>query len=143
MLVKAILSRKGADVFTIDPDTTVAAAIEELRVHRVGALIVSSDRTSVSGIVSERDVVRHLAELGHAVLEQSVASVMTVDVVTCGPADTTEQLMGVVTERRIRHVPVVENGTLIGLVSIGDIVAARVRELEDEAQLLHDYISAR
>jgi CBS domain-containing protein len=143
MLVRAILSRKGADVFIIGPDATVAAAIEELRVHRVGALIVSSDGTSVSGIVSERDVVRHLAELGHAVLDQPVAAVMTVDVVTCAPSDSTEQLMGLVTERRIRHVPVVENDRLTGLVSIGDIVAARVHELEDEAQLLHDYISAR
>jgi CBS domain-containing protein len=77
------------------------------------------------------------------VLDQPVAAVMTVDVVTCAPSDSTEQLMGLVTERRIRHVPVVENDRLTGLVSIGDIVAARVHELEDEAQLLHDYISAR
>ena len=143
MLVGAILSRKGADVFTIDPYATIAAAIEDLRVHHVGALIVSSDGVSVAGIISERDVVRHLAELGHPVLGQPVSSVMTGDVVTCAPSDTTEQLMGVVTERRIRHVPVVEDGRLVGLVSIGDIVAARVRELEEEAQLLHDYISAR
>ena len=143
MLVGAILSRKGADVFTIDPDATVADAIEELRVHRCGALIVSSDGVVVTGIVSERDVVRHLAEHGHEVLNRPVASVMTGDVVTCSPSDTTEALMGIVTERRIRHVPVVADDRLAGIVSIGDIVAARVRELEEEAQLLHDYISAR
>jgi CBS domain-containing protein len=143
MLVAAILARKGPDVFTIDPYATVAAAVEELRVHHVGALVVSTDGLAVTGIVSERDVVRHLAEHGHQVLGQPVSSVMTDDVVTCTPADSTEQLMALVTERRIRHVPVVDDDRLAGVVSIGDIVAARVRELEDEAQLLHDYISAR
>jgi len=143
MLVGAILSRKGADVFTIDPDATVADAVEELRVHHCGALIVSSDGVVVTGIVSERDVVRQLAEHGHEVLDRPVASVMTGDVVTCTPADTTEQLMALVTDRRIRHVPVIDADRLAGVVSIGDIVAARVSELEDETQLLHDYISAR
>ncbi len=143
MLVAAILARKGADVFTIDPDATVGAAIEALRVHRVGALVVSTDGVGVTGIVSERDVVRHLAEHGHPVLDQPVSSVMTGDVVTCTPTDTTEQLMALVTDRRIRHVPVIDADRLAGVVSIGDIVAARVRELEDETQLLHDYISAR
>jgi CBS domain-containing protein len=143
MQVAAILARKGTDVFTITPETTVAAAVAELGDRRVGALVVSSDGSTVAGIVSERDVVRVLAERGPAVLDQPVASVMTADVVTCAPAATTEELMAVVTERRIRHIPVVEQARLTGLVSIGDIVAARVRELEDEAQLLHDYITAR
>jgi CBS domain-containing protein len=143
MQVAKILARKGADVFTIEPDATVAVAVAELGERRVGALIVSSDGTTVAGIVSERDVVRRLAELGPAVLEQPVSSVMTADVVTCTPMATTEELMTVVTERRIRHVPVLDDERLTGLVSIGDVVAARVRELEEEAQLLHDYISAR
>jgi CBS domain-containing protein len=143
MQVAAILTRKGTDVFTIDAGETVAAAIAALHRHGVGALVVSSDGTTVSGIVSERDVVRRLAEQGSDVLAQPVASVMTSDVVTCAPATTTEELMSVVTERRIRHVPVVQDARLEGLVSIGDIVAARVRELEEEARLLHDYISAR
>jgi CBS domain-containing protein len=143
MQVAAILARKGTDVFTIEPDATVAAAVALLGERHVGALIVSSDGTTVAGIVSERDVVRRLAELGPGVLDRPVSSVMTADVVTCQPGATTEELMGVVTERRIRHVPVVEADRLTGLVSIGDIVAARVRELEEEAQLLHDYISAR
>ena len=143
MQVAAILARKGADVFTIEPDATVAVAVAVLGERHVGALIVSSDGTTVAGIVSERDVVRRLAELGPAVLDQPVSAVMTAEVVTCTPAATTEELMGVVTERRIRHVPVLEDDRLTGLVSIGDVVAARVRELEEEAQLLHDYISAR
>ena len=143
MQVAAILARKGADVYTITPETTVAAAVEQLGARRVGALVVSSDGTTVAGIVSERDVVGRLAELGPDALEGPVSSVMTADVVTCAPSDTTEVLMAVVTERRIRHLPVVEDDRLTGLVSIGDIVAARVRELEEEAQLLHDYISAR
>jgi CBS domain-containing protein len=143
MQVAKILARKGADVFTIEPDATVAVAVAVLGERHVGALIVSSDGTTVAGIVSERDVVRRLAELGPAVLDQPVSAVMTAEVVTCTPAATTEELMGVVTERRIRHVPVLEDDRLTGLVSIGDVVAARVRELEEEAQLLHDYISAR
>jgi CBS domain-containing protein len=143
MQVAKILARKGADVFTIEPDATVAVAVAVLGERRVGALIVSSDGTTVAGIVSERDVVRRLAELGPAVLDQPVSAVMTAEVVTCTPAATTEELMGIVTERRIRHVPVLEDDRLTGLVSIGDVVAARLRELEEEAQLLHDYISAR
>ena len=143
MLVAAILARKGPDVFTIDPSATVGDAVEALRVHRVGALVVSTDGVGVAGIVSERDVVRHLAEHGHEVLDRPVSAVMTGDVVTCTPADTTEQLMALVTDRRIRHVPVIDADRLAGVVSIGDIVAARVSELEDETQLLHDYISAR
>ena len=143
MQVAKILARKGADVFTIEPDATVAVAVAVLGERHVGALIVSSDGTTVAGIVSERDVVRRLAELGPAVLDLPVSSVMTAEVVTCTPAATTEELMGVVTERRIRHVPVLDDDRLTGLVSIGDVVAARLRELEEEAQLLHDYISAR
>jgi CBS domain-containing protein len=143
MQVAKILARKGADVFTIEPDATVAVAVAVLGERHVGALIVSSDGTTVAGIVSERDVVRRLAELGPAVLDHPVSSVMTPDVVTCTPVATTEDLMGIVTERRIRHVPVLDDDRLAGLVSIGDVVAARVRELEEEAQLLHDYISAR
>ena len=143
MQVAKILARKGADVFTIEPDATVAVAVAELGARRIGALIVSSDGTTVAGIVSERDVVRRLADLGPAVLDQPVSSVMTAEVVTCTPTATTEELMGIVTERRIRHVPVLDDDRLSGLVSIGDVVAARVRELEEEAQLLHDYISAR
>ncbi|MGZ6954944.1 MAG: CBS domain-containing protein [Acidimicrobiia bacterium] len=142
MKVTAILDRKGRDVHTIGPDATVADVSAELRTREVGALVVSTDGHVVAGIVSERDVVRRLADVGAAALTESVTEVMTADVVTCAPADTTEQLMEVVTTRRIRHLPVVDDGRLVGLVSIGDVVAARVRELEDEASQLRDYITA-
>ena len=143
MLVSAILARKGSAVFTVAPDVTVGMATQLLREHGVGALVVSEDGSSVAGIVSERDVVRCLVETGPEVLDRPVAAVMTQAVVTSAPVDSTEQLMETVTTRRIRHLPVVERGRLVGLVSIGDIVASRVHELEEEARLLRDYITAR
>lgn len=142
MLVAAILKRKGREVFTIEPKMSLAAATALLSERGIGALVVSDDGVAVAGILSERDIVRHLAGGGQRALEDPVDAVMTTDVITCSPADATEQLMAIVTTRRIRHVPVVESGKLTGLVSIGDIVAARVSELEDEADLLRDYISA-
>ena len=143
MLVSTMLARKGNQVFTVAPDCAIVDVVALLRTHGIGALVVSKDGKSVSGIVSERDVVREIAEIGPEALDRPVSSVMTDKVVTCTPAESTEQLMEVVTTKRIRHVPVVENGMLVGLVSIGDIVASRVQELEAEAQLLRDYISAR
>jgi CBS domain-containing protein len=143
MLVSAILARKGHDVFTVGPDASIGDATELLRVHGIGALVVSDDGDAVIGILSERDVVRRLAASGPDVLVQTVASVMTGAVVTCAPTDSTEHLMETVTIRRIRHLPVVDDGRLVGLVSIGDVVASRVHELEEEAQLLRDYITAR
>lgn len=142
MLVSAILTRKGDDIFFVPPAATVADATKLLRTHGVGALVVSEDGIAVAGIVSERDIVRQLAEVGPPVMEQTVASVMTAEVVTCTPADSTEQLMEIVTSRRIRHIPVVDDGRLVGVVSIGDVVAARVSELEDEAHHLRDYITS-
>jgi CBS domain-containing protein len=142
MKVAAILAAKGTDVHTVTVDASVAEVSTALHRHRVGALVVSGDGTDVVGIVSERDVVRRLAEVGASALDESVRTVMTSDVVTCARDDTTERLMEVVTTRRIRHLPVVEDGQLAGLVSIGDIVAARVRELEAEASQLRDYITA-
>ena len=142
MLVAAILAHKGHEVFTVDPYAAVGTATELLHRHGVGALPVSSDGVTVLGVVSERDIVRGLAEIGHRVLTTPVASMMTDDVVACTPADTTEQLMEIVTTQRIRHVPVLDDGRLVGLVSIGDIVAARVRELEDETHVLRDYITS-
>lgn len=143
MLVSTILARKGHEVFTVAPDCAIGDIVALLRTHGIGALVVSEDGTLVNGIVSERDVVRQIAEFGPEVLDRPVSSAMTDTVVTCTPAESTEQLMEVVTTRRIRHLPVVENGTLVGIVSIGDIVASRVHELEEEAQLLRDYITSR
>jgi len=141
MKVSAILKRKGSEVHTVPPSATVADVSRLLREHRVGALVVSPDGAAVVGIVSERDIVRRVAEVGADGLGDAVDVVMTAEVVTCTSADTTERLMEVVTSQRIRHLPVVEDGRLVGLVSIGDIVAARVRELEDEAKDLRDYIT--
>lgn len=142
MLVSTIIARKGGTVFSITPDATIAEVAAALQTHGVGALVVSEDGVTVTGIVSERDIVRGLADRGPSLMDDVVATVMTHDVVTCSPKDTTENLMEVVTSRRIRHIPVVEDGRLTGVISIGDIVAARVSELEDEAHHLRDYITS-
>jgi len=107
----------------------------------VGALVVSDDGRRIEGIVSERDVVRRLAERGELVLSDQVATVMTAQVRTCAPEDAAEDLMRLMTEHRIRHLPVSVDDTLVGIVSIGDVVKWRVTELEDETRQLHDYIT--
>ncbi len=143
MLISQVLRRKGNDVATTPPDGTIADVLSELAEHGVGALVVSTNGTSVEGIISERDIVRALAATGPLVLEMSTRELMTENVVTCSPEATTEQLMEHMTQRRFRHVPVTENGELVGIVSIGDVVNARVDELETERQQLTDYISGR
>jgi len=143
VLIQHILHRKGGDVATIGPAATVAAAIVQLRERNIGALVVT-DGDDVVGILSERDIVRALAgdEAGGGVLDRPVAALMTTVVATCGPRATADELMGMMTERRIRHVPVVDDGTLIGIVSIGDVVKSRIDELQTEAETLHDYLAS-
>ena len=141
MRVATILGEKGSTVATIHAGATVADAAAELRLRGVGALVVSTDGRTIEGILSERDVVRRLAERGEAALHEKVAGVMTSQVRTCSPSDTSEDLMRIMTEHRMRHLPVVVDGMLAGLVSIGDIVKARVTELESEAKTLHEYIT--
>lgn len=143
MKVKSILSAKGTDVATVRPDATLVDVTAALRDHGVGALVVSTDGSTIDGIVSERDVVRALAAHGDATLERSVSSVMSDDVVTCDPTDTMDELMAMMTARRIRHVPVTENGSLAGIISIGDVVKARLGQLEQENDQLYDYIQGR
>jgi len=140
MLVRTILAQKGTDVATVVPSSTVAAAVAELGRQRIGALVVSPDGRAIEGILSERDVVRGLAELGPGVLDQPVSALMTSEVTTCVSDDTADILMALMTEQRIRHLPVVESGSLCGLISIGDVVKARVGELQVETQTLHEYI---
>ena len=141
MRVQSILAQKGNHVASIRPDATVFDASRELSGHGVGALLVSSDGTTIDGILSERDVARSLALHGERAVTMTVSELMTVEVRTCSPTDTVDDLMVVMTTHRIRHVPVVDgNGTLAGLISIGDVVKHRVGELEQEAQTLHDYI---
>lgn len=141
MQVRFILQRKGQFVATITGASTVSTAVEELAARRVGALVVSDDQRSIDGIVSERDVVCALAEHGPSVLGRHVAEIMTSEVLTCRMDDTVDSLMALMTERRVRHLPVTVDGTLSGLVSIGDVVKHRVEELQIETRALHDYIS--
>ena len=141
MLIQRILSAKGGEVLTVPAATTVADAVAQLAEHRIGALVVSDDGETVAGILSERDVVRALATERNKVLGRSVADLMTVEVFTCGPDATAEELMALMTEQRIRHVPIVADGKLAGIVSIGDVVKHRLGELENETQVLHEYIA--
>jgi CBS domain-containing protein len=142
--VHNILNVKGTAVATIDPEASLADATASLRDHGVGALVVSSDGRTIDGIVSERDVVRALAAHGGSTLGRDVASAMSTTVTTCRATDTVDQLMSTMTDRRVRHVPVVDDGGhLEGIISIGDVVKARVGQLETENDQLHDYIQAR
>ncbi len=140
MLADQILERKGRDVSTISPDATVRAAAEALAAANVGALVVSPDGSALAGIVSERDIVRRLASDGPGLLEQPVSALMQAEVHTCTGADNVDQLMHLMSEHRIRHLPVVADGGLAGIISIGDVVKTRVDELETEKSQLVDYI---
>lgn len=140
MRIKEVLAGKASkDVVTISPDATVRDLIALLAEHNVGALVVSVDGTSVDGIVSERDVVRRLHD-DEAVLGLSVSSIMTADVETCTLEQSVNDLMQVMTARRFRHLPVVADGKLTGIVSIGDVVKHRMSELEFERDQLDHYV---
>jgi CBS domain-containing protein len=141
--ISTLLAAKGSDVATIGGDATVADAVAELSRHHVGALVVSTDGQTIDGIVSERDVVRKMSECGAAVVDELVSSIMSSTVYTASPDDDTESLMRTMTERRIRHVPVVEGDRLCGIVSIGDVVKDRIGELEKNRTELIEYITAR
>jgi CBS domain-containing protein len=143
VLAHQILQRKGRDVSTIPPDATVRAATEALAAANLGALVVSPDGSSLVGIVSERDIVRQLAAQGPPLLDQPVASIMQAEVQTCAGSDHVDQLMELMTEHRIRHLPVVEDDALAGIISIGDVVKTRVDELVTEKEQLVDYIRGR
>lgn len=144
MNVQSILATKGSAVATIASDVTLGAAVGALRDHGVGALVVSDDGTTINGILSERDVVRSLAAHGQECLDSAVSSAMSSNVITCQPADSVDKLMSMMTDRRIRHLPVLESdGSLAGIISIGDVVKFRVGELESENENLHNYIQGR
>jgi CBS domain-containing protein len=166
VLIEHILHRKGHEVETIPADAPVAEAIGKLSERNIGALVVmaaagpgddqaedgdqsgSAAPGAVAGILSERDIVRALANArddesgGEAVLEQPVSTLMSTDLATCGPHSTVDELMRLMTDRRIRHVPVLAGGELAGIVSIGDVVKSRIDELKAETDTLHDYISS-
>jgi CBS domain-containing protein len=143
MLVSDLLEGKGTAVATITSDATVGSAVADLARHRVGALVVSPDGRHIEGIVSERDIVRHLSELQTDVLDHPVSSLMSREVRVCSASDDVESIMNLMTEQRIRHVPVVEDGVLVGIVSIGDVVKSRIGELEKDRNELMEYITAR
>ena len=142
MLVQSILTAKGSDVITIADSVSLADAAARVRDNGIGALVVSNDGRHIDGIVSERDVVRALANHGATVMGRAVSTVMSRDVVTCRVGDAIEALMLAMPERRIRHVPVVDDdGELGGVVSIGDVVKNRLGQLQVENEQLHEYIT--
>jgi len=143
MLVSAILEAKGDDVATIPRSATLGTAVAELVRHRVGALVVSPGDGTIEGILSERDVVRCLSELHADMMDQPVHTVMSAQVHLCSPDDSVDSIMNLMTEQRIRHVPVVVDGRLSGIISIGDVVKTRIGELEKDRNELMEYITAR
>jgi CBS domain-containing protein len=141
MRISEILRRKGGEVATIEPDAKIRALLVLLAEHNIGAVVVSTDGSAIEGIASERDVVRRLNDRGAGLLDEPVSSIMTATVRTCQPSDNVEGLRATMTEHRIRHVPVVRDGELVGIVSIGDVVKSAIAELETEREQLVDYIS--
>ncbi|MGQ0844746.1 MAG: CBS domain-containing protein [Sporichthyaceae bacterium] len=142
MRVADVLRSKGAEVFTVQPDTTVREFLDILVARRIGACVLSPDGAAVAGIVSERDIAVGLASRGASVLEAPVSSLGTVDVQVAAMDTTLDDLMRMMTDKRVRHVPILVEGSLAGLVSIGDVVKHRMDELEAERQHLVDYISS-
>jgi len=142
MNVETILKAKGRAVVTIAPDATISEAVELLRQKGIGAVVVSDDGIRIGGILSERDIVHALAERGARTLQLEVATLMTRHVYSCRPDDTVADLMAEMTLRRIRHLPVVENGRLSGIISIGDVVKSRLDEVEAEASSLRQFITS-
>jgi CBS domain-containing protein len=140
MTVKKILSHKGADVVTIEPKATLSEAVKMLAERRIGAVVITDNQRDVVGILSERDIVRALAQRGPRALEESVGEVMTRRVVTCNESDTISSLMEQMTRGKFRHLPVVESGKIVGIVSIGDVVKHRLEEMEHESNALREYI---
>ena len=143
MKVRDMLGQKGDKVATVQPDATIDTALHKLKLEGVGALVVSKDDQTVTGIISERDIVRALPDHGAALLTMKVSELMTQSVKTCTPDDKIQDIMSEMTRSRFRHIPVVSDGKLCGIVSIGDVVKNRLEELETETHVLRDYIVGR
>lgn len=141
MTVQRILGTKGNKVVTATPDTTIANVCKILKAERIGAVVVSKDGKHVAGILSERDIVRAIADRGSAVLEAKAEELMTREVQTCSRKDKVQDVMGRMSQQRFRHLPVLENGELVGIISIGDVVKVRLEEVEHEAEALRSYIT--
>ncbi|PJI43158.1 MAG: inosine-5-monophosphate dehydrogenase [Rhizobium sp.] len=139
--VRSILEVKGRDVVTIGPNVTLAEAARTLDEHKIGAVVVVGMENRIVGIFTERDLVRSIARSGAGGLDQPVSAMMTTNVYRCNEASTVNELMEVMSSRRFRHVPVEENGRLCGIISIGDVVKSRIREVETEAEQIKAYIA--
>lgn len=136
MLVSQILKNKASGVITIAPDASLREAVELLSTRRIGAVVVSTDGRKVKGIISERDIVRELGRAGPSCLDLKVDSIMTRAIYGCAPGDTTDSVLETMTARRFRHMPVMEDNVMVGFISIGDVVAARLSELQMEKDAL-------
>ena len=141
MNVAAILQDKGRNVLTVDQDTPIIDVAKLIDEHRIGSVVIVNESGQLAGIVTERDIVKNISRRGCASLNDPVSTCMTSEVVTCTRADTVEYLMEKMTTRRFRHLPVVENNELLGIVSIGDVVKQRVAEVAMEATALREYIA--
>lgn len=142
MYVHDILRHKGRDVFTVEPGATIQDLAAALVARKIGAAVVTQHDGVVAGVISERDIIQCVAENGAACLTCEVRELMTAHVYTCAPDTKIDDVMGLMTERRIRHIPVLDDGKLAGIVSIGDVVKDRIAEVEREANQLREYISA-
>ncbi|MHB1104283.1 MAG: CBS domain-containing protein [Devosia sp.] len=142
MQVDNILQSKGMTVYTVSAHAPIAEAVAVLNAHRIGAVVVLADNGGVAGILSERDIVRHLTDDPAGLLERAVREVMTTSVITCTRMATISELMEQMTTHRIRHIPIVEDGELVGIVSIGDVVKRKIEEAEQEALALREYIAS-
>ncbi len=140
MRISEVVRRKGVDVVTVRPGETVTELLATLDEHRIGAVVVSEDGASVAGIVSERDIVRQLHQRGRGVLDEPISSIMSTEVDTCDPHTEIGEVEKLMTEKRIRHVPVLVDGRLHGIVSIGDVVKNRMEALQSERDQLVGYI---
>jgi len=142
MTIASILGSKGSDVFTITLPKTLLDVCSTLREHRIGAILIVDDKGKLAGILSERDIVRRIAEHGPDALQADASECITSNVVTCSPQDTIQMAMARMSEGRFRHIPVVENDELAGMVSIGDLVKRRIADAEREAEDLKNYLYA-
>ncbi len=142
MTAALILKEKGAEVVSVGAETRLSEAVAILHRRRIGAIVILDEKGEVAGILSERDVVAAIAEKGQSVLQEKLRAFMTSGVTTCRKSDSVDRLMAIMTETRIRHLPIVEDGILCGIVSIGDVVKHRIAKTEQEVGALRDYISS-
>lgn len=141
MYVRDILKTKGNDIIAVSASDPISAVLSLMADKQIGAVLVKSDGGAIAGIISERDIVRAMKSHGESIFSKSVGDLMTTEVVTCSSMDSIAAIMGMMTSKRFRHVPVVDDGELVGVISIGDVVKSRIEEAEAEAEALRKYIA--